>query len=395
MGMKRALEGIKVLDLTAVLNGPFCTMILADYGADVLKVEPPEGESGRGMAPLLKETGESANHINWNRNKRSISLNLKEKKARDLFYGLVKEADVLVENFKPGVTSRLGIDYETIKKINPRIVYGSGSGFGQVGPLSQRPCYDGVAQAAGGIMSLTGYPDQPPVKVGSSIADHVTGIYLATGILIALFHRERTGEGQQVDVAMADSVFSILESAIVEYTFLGHTVQRNGNIDMTIAPFDTYESKNGYVMMGAGSDPLFKKMARALGRPDLLEDPRYRTNALRCQNYEPGLKELIQNWCREKTKKEIDEIMDQAGVPCSPVMNAKEVVESPQMRARNMVVDHFHPALGKVRIQGAVMKLSQTPADIRKSAPALGEDNAAVFGLTAEEVKQYKKEGIF
>lgn len=393
--MKKALEGIKVLDLTAVLNGPFCTMILADYGADVLKVEPPQGESGRGLSPILEKTGESANHINWNRNKGSITLNLKNEKARELFYGLVKEADVLVENFKPGVTKRLGIDYETIKKINPSIVYGSGSGFGQYGPWAHRPCYDGVAQAAGGIISLTGYKDQPPVKVGSSIADHVTGIYLATGILIALFHRERTGEGQQVDVAMADTIFSILESTLVDYTFNGKIAERKGNIDMTIAPFDAYESKNGYVMMGVGSDPLFKKMCQALGHPELAQDPRFLTNDLRCHHYEPDLKELISKWCKDKTKEEIDEIMDRAGVPCSPVMNAKEAVESPQMREREMVVEQFHPALGKVRIQGCVMKMSETPGTIRKPAPDLGQDNATVFGMSPKEVEEYKKEGIF
>ena len=263
--MKKALEGIKVVDLTSALNGPFCTMMMADYGAEVLKIEPVFGDQMRTWGPIDEESGESGFFAYVNRNKKGATLNLKTEKGKEMLMKLIKEADVLVENYKGGVTERLGIDYESVKKVNPNIIYASGSGFGQTSPLKHRPCYDIVAQAMGGMANLTGFPDTIPTKVGPSIADHVAGIYLYVGVATALVHRERTGEGQLVDVSMIDTIFSLLENSLVKYTMGGYIPERNGNIDPSIAPFDIFECKDGFVAIGVGNDRLFDKFCHTIG----------------------------------------------------------------------------------------------------------------------------------
>lgn len=392
--MKKALEGIKVIDLTSALNGPFCTMILADYGAEVLKIEPVNGEQCRTWGPLDEESGESGFFCYVNRNKKGATLNLKSEKGKELFFKLVKDADVLVENYKGGVTERLGIDYETVRKINPTIIYASGSGFGQYGPLKTRPCYDVVAQAMGGMAELTGFPDSIPTKVGPSIADHVAGIYLAVGVLTALVHRERTGEGQQVDVAMLDTIFSLLENSLVKYTMGGYIPTRNGNIDPSISPFDLFECKDGFIAIGVGNDRLFDTFCHTIGHTELLEDPRYATNDLRCQNYQPDLQNVIRDWSKDYTKGEIEKIMDEAGIPCGPVLNVKEAIEHPQIQARDMMVHCEHPTAGDLYFQGCVMKLSETPGSVDFPSPLLGQHNQEIFGITAEEEEQLKAEGV-
>lgn len=392
--MKKALEGIKVIDLTSALNGPFCTMILADYGAEVLKIEPVNGEQCRTWGPLDEKSGESGFFCYVNRNKKGATLNLKSEKGKELFFKLVKDADVLVENYKGGVTERLGIDYETVRKINPTIIYASGSGFGQYGPLKTRPCYDVVAQAMGGMAELTGFPDSIPTKVGPSIADHVAGIYLAVGVLTALVHRERTGEGQQVDVAMLDTIFSLLENSLVKYTMGGYIPTRNGNIDPSISPFDLFECKDGYIAIGVGNDRLFDTFCHTIGHTELLEDPRYATNDLRCKNYQPDLQNVIRDWSKDYTKGEIEKIMDEAGIPCGPVLNVKEAIEHPQIQARDMMVHCEHPTAGDLYFQGCVMKLSETPGSVDFPSPLLGQHNQEIFGITAEEEEKLKAEGV-
>lgn len=388
----RPLEGLRVLDLTAALSGPFCTMILADYGAEVIKIEPPDGEMGRSITPINGETGESGFFCNYNRNKKGITLNLKNEKALAMFYELVKTADIVVENYKGGVTKRLKIDYETLREINPRLIYASGSGFGQTGPITHRPCFDVVAQAMGGILNLTGYPDQDPVKVGPSIADHVSGIYIAVGVLLALYHRERTGEGQHVDVAMFDTIFSLLENAIPSYTMAGQEIQRNGNADLAIQPFDVYKCKDGFVTIGVGSNRMYATLCNTIGHPELIDDPRYLNNELRVQNYEPYLKDVITSWCTEYTKSEIEAIMDQAGIPCGPVLTIAEAVHHPQILAREMLVHCNHPTEGDIQIQGCVVKMSKTPGAVTRPAPLLGEHSAEILGLNADEIRQLKEE---
>lgn len=390
----KPLNGLKVIDLTTALSGPFCTMILADYGADVIKIEPPGGEMARDLVPIDEGSGESGCYCNWNRNKRGVTLNLKNEKALQMLYDLIRDADVIVENFKGGVTKRLKIDYDTIRQINPSIIYASGSGFGQYGPLSHRPCFDVVAQAMGGIMNLTGFPETDPVKVGPSVADHVSGIYLATGILLALHHREKTGQGQQVDVSMVDTIFSILESALMEYTMNGKISQRNGNVDMIIAPFDVYHCNNGHIAIGVGNDRQFEKLCEVIGHPELAKDPRYLTNSLRVKNYVPHLRDTINDWSRAYAKQEIEKIMESIGIPCGPLLDVKEVINSEHIKAREMVVDCQHPLVGDMKLQGCVMKLSETPGNVKSPAPVLGQHNCEVFGLSEKEVEALKAEGI-
>lgn len=391
---KKPLEGLKVIDLTTALNGPFCTMILADYGAEVLKIEPLGGEQCRTWGPLDEKSGESGFFNYVNRNKKGATLNLKTEKGLQLFYDLVKDADILVENYRGGVTKKLKIDYETIRKINPTIIYASGSGFGQYGPITHRPCYDVVAQAMGGMVNLTGFKDTDPVKVGPSVADHVAGIYLAVGTLLALHHRDVTGEGQQVDVAMFDTIFSLLENALVNYTIGGFIPERNGNVDPSIAPFDIYDCKDGFVALGVGNDKLFRNFCQTIGHEELLEDPRYTTNELRCQNYIPDLQNVIRDWCKGYNKSEVEEIMDKAGIPCGPVLNVKEAIEHPHIQARDMMVHCQHPTAGDQYFQGCVMKLSETPGSVEFASPLLGQHNAEIFGLTEEEVAQLHEEGV-
>ncbi|WP_186430324.1 CaiB/BaiF CoA-transferase family protein [Clostridium sp. BSD9I1] len=392
--MRKALEGIKVVDLTSALNGPFCTMILADYGADVIKIEPVGGEQCREWGPIDEKSGESGFYSFVNRNKKGATLNLKSEKGRQMFYELVRDADVLVENYKGGVTKKLGIDYESVKKVNPNIIYASGSGFGQYGPITHRPCYDIVAQSMGGMVNLTGFKDGNPVKVGPSVADHVAGIYLSVGVLLALYNREKTGVGQHVDVAMFDTIFSLLENAIVNYTVGGFIPERNGNVDPSIAPFDIFDCKDGFVALGVGNDRLFEKFCLTIGHEELMEDPRYKTNVLRCENYIPELQNLIRSWCKEHSKKEIEDIMDDAGIPCGPVLNIKEAIEHPHIQAREMMVHCEHPTAGDQYFQGCVIKLSETPGSVETPSPMLGQHNAEVFGLTAEELKELKAEGV-
>ncbi|MFI3173829.1 MAG: CoA transferase [Bacillota bacterium] len=394
MGVKKPLEGLKVVDLTTALNGPFCTMMLADYGADVMKIEPIGGEQCRAWGPIDEKSGESGFYNYVNRNKKGATLNLKSEKGLEMFYELVKDADILVENYRGGVTQKLKIDYDTIKAINPKIIYASGSGFGQFGPITHRPCYDIVAQAMGGMINLTGFKETNPVKVGPSVADHVAGIYLTVGVLMALQHRNMTGEGQQVDVAMFDTIFSLLENALVNYTIGGFVHERNGNVDPSIAPFDVYECQDGFVALGVGNDKLFHTFCHAIGHPELIEDERYLTNDLRCNNYIPDLQNLIRNWCKGYKKSEIEDIMDEAGIPCGPVLDVKEAIEHPHIQARDMMVHIDHPTAGDQYFQGCVVKMSKTPGSVEAASPLLGQHNEEIFGLTKEAVEALKKEGV-
>ena len=392
--MGKVFEGLKVVDLTTALNGPFCTMFLGDYGADVIKIEPVGGEQSRSWGPIDEKSGESGFYGFVNRNKKGCTLNLKSEKGLEMFYELVKDADVLVENYRGGVTERLKIDYDTIKKINPNIIYASGSGFGQYGPISHRPCYDIVAQSMGGMVNLTGYKDAPPVKVGPSVADHVAGIYLCVGFLLALYHREKTGEGQQVDVSMMDTIFTLLENSIVKTTMQGIIPERQGNVDPSISPFDIYPTSDGYVALGVGNDKLFRAFCDVIGRPELVEDPLYLTNDLRCQNYENGLQQLITEWTKHHTKAELEEIFDEAGIPCGPVLNMKEAIEHPQIQAREMMVHMEHPTIGEMYFQGCPVKLSKTPPSIDTPAPLLGQHNQEIFHLDDETYAKLKDEGV-
>lgn len=394
MNKAKALSDLKVIDLTSALSGPFCTMFFADFGAEVIKIEPVGGEQCRTWGPIDEKSGESGFYSYINRNKKGCTLNLKSEKGLNMFYELVKDADFLCENYKGGVTKKLKIDYETLKEINPKLIYVSGSGFGQNSPLSERPCYDIVAQAMGGIVNLTGFKDTDPVKVGPSIADHVSGIYQMVGALIALHYRSKTGQGQLVDVAMVDTVFSILENAIPTYVMEGVVPERNGNIDPSIAPFDIYKCKDGYVALGVGNDRLWAKLCTVMNRHDLIEDERFLTNDLRSKNYTPDLKDIIRDFCIDYTKNELESIMSEASIPCGPVLDVAEAINHPHIKAREMMVEIEHPTAGTISMQGIVPKLSATPGTIETPSPLLGQHNKEVFGLSEEEEQLLIEEGI-
>lgn len=371
--MGQSLEGIKVLDFSRVLAGPYCTMLLADMGAEVIKVEKPKtGDDTRQFGPF--QNGESAYFMFLNRGKKSIEVDLKEEDDRNKLMELIKDVDVIVENFRPGVMKRLGLDYETLKCVNERLVYCSISGFGQYGPFKERPAYDLVAQAMGGIASITGYPDSPPTRTGASIGDMSSALFAAYGIMVALFDRERTGKGQAVDVAMLDSIFAFLEHNVMRYTSEGIVPERIGNRHPISAPFDVYESKDGYVVIAIANDSLFARLCQLMNKTELLDDERFKTDLRRGEN-ERALKVIIEEWLSEYTAEEAVELINKAGIPSSTILNIAEISESEHIRMREMLVEIEHPVAGKVRIPGNPVKLSRTPVEIKDPSPSLGEHN--------------------
>ncbi len=387
------LTGVKVLDFTRVYSGPYCTMMLADLGAEVIKIEVPgRGDDTRFFLPFKND--ESGYYMYLNRNKKGITLDLKSEKGKQIALKLAKWADIVVENFSPGTMEKLGLSYEDIRKVNPQVIYGSISGFGQTGPYRNKVAYDAVAQAMGGLTYITGYPDKPPVKVGSSIADANAGIHMAFGLMAALYFREKTGIGQYVDVSMMDAVFSILENFVVTYTLNGVVPQRIGNENLASAPFDAYETKDDYVVIATANDNLFHKLAKAIGREDLITDPRFITNYQRKQNYK-DLKGIITDWTKQYTTMEVVEILDQAKVPVAPILSMDKLVNDPQIKAREMLVDFEHPIAGKITVPGNPVKLSTTPGKMRSAAPVLGQHTEEVLqevlGLSPQEIAELRE----
>ena len=392
----KALEGIKIIDLTQAYSGPFCTMHLADHGAEVIKIERPGiGDQSRTWGPI--KNNYSAYYAFLNRNKKSISLDLGTSQGKEIFLKLVENADVICENFKVGTMEKLGLGYDVIKEINPRIVYASISGFGLNGPMAKLPAYDIVAQAMSGLMTITGFPDNPPTKVGPSVGDNYTGTYLALGIMMALYHRELTGEGQRLDVSMVDTLFSILENAVVQYTVAGEIPGRSGNADPGIAPFDAFMAKDGMIVMGVGTNAMWKKLCDIMGRPDLFEDPRYLNNDARCRNYLPDLKNDVESFTRTKTKEELEVLMNEAGIPFGRIFTVAEVAEHPQLQAREMLVEVDDPVLGKIKIQGVPVKLHSTPGSVEQPAPMLGENTTEILlqmGYSRDDIKNLRDQNV-
>jgi len=395
--MAYALEGIKVLDLTRVLAGPYATMILGDLGADIIKVEMPGiGDDSRQFGPYLND--ESAYFMSINRNKRSMTLNLKEEKGKKLLLEMVKHVDVVVENFRPGTMEKLGLGYDVLKEKNPMLIYAAASGFGHTGPYSKRAAYDAIVQAMGGIMSITGQRDGKPTRVGPSVGDITAGLFTAIGILAALIGRDKTGKGQKVDVAMLDCQVAILENAIARYVVSGEIPKPIGNRHSSIVPFEPFDTKDGEIMIAAGNDALWIKFCEALGIEELSRDKRFVTNPLRNENYEI-LRPIIAKIIREKTTEEWQDILDKAGVPNGPINTVDKVVENPQVKARNMIVEVEHPRAGKLKMPGIPIKMSETPGDIRKHPPILGEHTEEILsellGYDEEEIKKLREENIF
>ena len=395
--MRRPLEGIRVLDLTQAYSGPFCTMNLADHGAEVIKIETPNGgDQTRAWGPLANDYSGYFAYIN--RNKKGMTLNLKSEEGKKIFTELLKTADVVCENYKVGVLERLGFSYDVMKEINPRIIYGSISGHGLTGDLATRPAYDIVAQAMSGMMSVTGFQDGPPCKIGPSIADNYSGAYLCMGILMALYEREQTGVGRRIDVAMVDTLFSVMENFVVEYTIDGKTPHRAGNQDPSIAPFDSFHAKDGDFVMGCGTNKMFAELCGAMGREDLPSDPRFVTNVARCENYLQDLKPIIEEWTTTKTVAEMEEIITGLKIPFGQILTIPEVAEHPQTKERNMLWNVYQPGMDReIRIPGNPVKIHGEEDVCQKAAPLLGEDNAAILatlGYSEEQIAALKEQGV-
>jgi crotonobetainyl-CoA:carnitine CoA-transferase CaiB-like acyl-CoA transferase len=372
-----ALDGLRVIDLTSHLSGPYCSMLLADQGADVIKVERPgDGDDARRMPPFVK--GQSSPFMLWNRNKRSIALDLKQESGRDICRDLARGADVFIENFKPGTATRLGLGFDALAALNPGLVYCSISGFGQTGPYSDRPGFDLMVQAMSGIMSVNGPEDGPPHRLPLAICDIGAGMFAAIGILAALQARTRTKRGQHVDTSLYEAgiSFGLYEAAHVFAT--GERPARLGQAHRGGAPYQVFRTADGWVTVGPNTQPLWRKFCAAIGRPELVQDARFKDNPSRVAN-RPALAALLQDVLAQKSTTYWVDLLTAAGVPVGPVKTYDEVFIDPQATAREMVAEIDHPAAGVMRTLGIPVKLSETPGALRRPAPLLGEHTEEVL----------------
>ncbi len=382
--MAGPLEGIRILDLSWVLAGPFCTMVLSDLGAEVIKVERPGvGDLARGTGPFID--GESAYFISLNRGKKSITIDLQSPRGKEVFLELVKKADVVVENFVPGTMKRLGLDYEVVKEHNPRIIYASISGFGQTGPLAQHRALDIIVQAMGGMMSITGEPDGRPLKPGVSLGDITAGLFAIVGILSAVIERQKSGKGQMLDIGMLDCQLAILENAFSRFFATGEVPGRFGTRHPSYTPFQAFETQDGHIViaMVGGMRNQWQLFCAVTGLLDFIDDERYQTGESRTQHYdelEPALAAVMKTKTTEQWLKELSEI----GIPCGPINNIEQVAGHPQVNAREMISEISHPRLGKVRVINTPVKLSRTPGRIGESAPDLGQDTTDILAELLE-----------
>jgi CoA:oxalate CoA-transferase len=369
--------GLTVIDLTRVLAGPFCTMMLGDLGARVIKVEPPGGDDARGYGPFID--GESAYFASLNRGKESIALDLKAGPDRAIFETLLSRADIVVENYRAGAMEKLGLGWEALHACHPRLIYAAVSGFGHTGPYATRPAYDMVVQAMGGLMSLTGHEGGPPTRVGTSIGDLAAALFAVNGIGAALYHRERTGEAIKVDVGMLDSQVALLENAIARLAATGVTPGPMGARHPSIAPIEAYAAEDGYMVIAAGNDALFRALCLALGRPGLPDDPRFASNAARCDNAD-ALKAEIETALRERPVSRWIDTLQQAGVPCGPINTVADVAADPHIKTRNMIVAGKTSSGATLMMAGNPVKLSGFPDPAtRDRAPRLDEHRDAIL----------------
>ncbi len=379
------LDDITVLDFSRVLAGPYCTMQLADLGARVIKIEQPgRGDDTRAWGPPFVN-GESAYFLSVNRNKESVALDLKDERTPPVIAALLARADVVVENFRPGTMERLGLGYETVARVHPRLVYCSISGFGQTGPRSAEAGYDAMMQAEGGLMSITGAAGGPPFRVGVAIGDLATGMFAVQAILAALLARHRTGRGQRVDIAMLDAVTSLLSYQASSAFVTGVSPSRLGNRHPSIAPYDTFATANGEFVLSVGNDDQFRRLCVVLRQPALAHDSRFLTNANRVGHYD-ALRKVLSAALAEWQREELLAALTDAGVPCGAVRTVGEALADPQIAAREMIVPLEHVTAGTIRVLGTPLKLSETPATIRTPPPTLGQHTRAVleeFGFTA------------
>jgi CoA:oxalate CoA-transferase len=378
MPPKGPLSGITIIDLSRILAGPYCTLLMAELGARVIKIEAPGGgDDARHYGPF--KGGKSTYFASVNRGKQSIALDLKTESDRALFERLLDKADALVENFRPGTMERLGYGWEVLHPRYPRLVYAAASGFGHTGPYSHHPSYDMVVQGLGGIMSITGIPGGPLVRVGTSVGDLAGGLYTAVALNAALFHRERTGEATKIDVALFDCQLALLENAVMRYTATGEIPGPMGARHPSITPFEAFPTRDGHVIIAAGNDGLFVKLAEALGRPDLAQNPLFTTNPLRNRHQE-ALRAEIEAVLKGGTTEHWIAVLEKAGIPCGPVNNVAQAIAHPQAAARNMLIEVDDPATGPLTLVGNPMKFSAfADPPSRDPAPDLDADRAQIL----------------
>jgi crotonobetainyl-CoA:carnitine CoA-transferase CaiB-like acyl-CoA transferase len=390
------LEGIKILDFTRVIAGTFCTMYMADLGAEVIKVELPEfGEVMRVQPPV--KNGESGFFVTLNRGKKSIALDLKAEKAKEIIYKLVEKVDIVVENFKPGVMKKLGFDYDTLKQYNPKLICGSISGYGQTGPLSDLPSYDLCIQAMCGLMSMNGYPDKPPLRIGNSITDYMSGVLMVVAVLGALRHKDKTGEGQYIDISMYDAGMTMLENSISRYNLTGEIGGLIGSHHPSASPHCVYRTADGFVTIIVIEDNAWKRLTRIIGRPELADDPKFSTIVERLSRV-PEVDDIVEGWSKTKTSAEIMAIFKEEGLACGTVFNVAEVSNSNHAQARGMLVEVQQPQMGPVKIPGCPINFSKTPVEVKNPAPLVGEHTKEILcgflEYTEEEYQKLKDDNI-
>lgn len=388
------LAGIKIIDLTRILSGPFCTMTLADLGAEVIKIESPQGDDTRQWGPPFIKN-ESAYFLSVNRNKKSVVLNLKDPKGKEILLKMVEEADVVVENFRPGTLKKLGIDYDILKQHNRRVILASISGFGQTGPYSKKPGYDVLAQGMGGLMSVTGEPDGTPVKAGYSLADIGAGMWATIGILSALWERERSGQGQWIDVSLLDTMVSWQTYLAGNYFATNNDPKPLGGAHPNIVPYQVFEASDGHFILAVGNDSLWNSLVDVLD-VEALRDRKFKTNPDRVQNRDE-LISILEEIFKRKTRDEWVDMLESAKIPCGPVNKLSDILNDAHIKEREMVVEMEHPSLGILKMLGVPVKLSRTPGRIKTVPPAQGEHSETILkqmGYSKEEIETFIKEGI-
>lgn len=391
------LSGVRVLDLTRVVAGPYCSMFLGDLGAEVVKVEQPgAGDDTRGWGPPFAG-GESAYYLCINRNKQSLTLDLKSKRAVELLRDLVKAADVIIENFRPGTMERLGLGEKELRELNPRLIYASLTGFGADGPMSDWPGYDLIVQAWGGLMSITGTPEGEPVKVGVAIIDLVAGLMLGKAVAAALFAREKIGVGQRIDTSLLEAEVASLINVGSNYLVGGKVPTRWGNAHPNIVPYQNFQTADGYLVIGVASEVIWKRFCEAVGQRDLINDPRFADNSKRVENRSELIAILSKTFLQRRNDTWFKLLTD-AEVPCAPVQTIDQVFQAPQVLQRDMLIEVDHPTAGKVRMAGIPVKFSVTPASVRMPPPLLGEHNDAILrtwlGMSAASIDELKREKV-
>ena len=379
--MEAALSDVVVIDLSRVLAGPYCTMMLGDMGATVIKIEQPgKGDDTRHFGPPYV-AGESAYYLGLNRNKRSITLDFNNPEHKKRLFELVSTATVLVENFRPGMLERQGLGYEALRAMNPGLIYCSISGYGHDGPYAMRPGYDFVAQAESGIMSVTGEVEGEPQRVGSPVADVSAGLYACMSILAALHVREKTGKGQHIDISLLEAAVSLLSNVSSNYLISGEEAERYGNGHPNIVPYQAFRTQDGYIVVSCGNDRLYQTFCRLLGREDLATDPRFVTNPQRVRNREELVPILQEQFLRRKTGDWLTQLRA-AGIPCGPINTVSQVFSDPHLQARGFIWECEHPTAGTIKLSGSPIRLSETPTRLYKAPPLLGEDNDTLLNET-------------